>query len=171
MDKVIGASIAAVLIILAFTFMGLAWRARRRNASVYITWPALSGEPTEAHEVFYVATTRGANALERVSLKGFTYRGFATLEVFPEGLQVRLSTNDVLAIPATGLRRYEFSQVAIDKAVEREGLIGLTWESAPLDGQTHELTTFIRLRDASARDHLTTVFSQLVSPTTKEEVA
>ncbi|MEN9751389.1 MAG: hypothetical protein RLZZ600_436 [Actinomycetota bacterium] len=171
MDKLIGATIAAALIILAFTFMGLAWRARARRAHDYTTWPALDGEPRELHEVYYVATTLGSNALERVALKGFTYRGFATLEIFTNGLQIRLKTNDVLTIPTGALVRYEFAQVAIDKAVEKEGLIGFTWTSAPGTKQVQQLTTFVRLREASARDHLSSIFSKLVSETTKEEVA
>ena len=170
MDKVIGASIAAALLLVAFTFMALAWRARHRRANNYATWPPLADNPIESHEIFYVATTLGANSLERVALKGFTYRGFASLEVFSDGLQVRLKTNDVLAIPASAMIRYEFSQVAIDKVVEKEGLIGLTWLSAPSAVPAQELTTFVRLRDASARDHLTAVFSKLVTPTTKEEI-
>jgi hypothetical protein len=169
-DKIIGASIAAALLLVAFTFMTLAWRARHHRANNYATWPPLGDSPNEIHEIFYVATTLGSNSLDRVALKGFTYRGFASLEVFPDGLQVRLKTNDVLAIPATALIRYEFSQVAIDKVVEKEGLIGLTWNSAPAMLPSQELTTFVRLRDSSARDHLTTVFSKLVSPTTKEEI-
>ena len=169
-DKVIGASIAAALLVIAFTFMGLAWRARHRRSSQYATWPALSGEPRETHEIFYVATTLGSNSLERIALKGFTYRGFASLEVLRDGLQIRLKTNDVLAIPASSLVGYEFSQVAIDKVVEKDGLIGLTWVSSPEILPTQELTTFVRLRDTSARDHLTAVFSKLVSPTTKEEI-
>jgi hypothetical protein len=171
MDKVIGASIAAALIVLAFAFMWLAWRARARRARQYDTWPLLTGAPVESHEVFYVATTHGTNSLERVALRGFTYRGFAALDVFDNGLQVRLKTNDTLSIPSTSLVRYEFSQVAIDKVVEKEGLIGLTWMSATTENSAQELTTFVRLRDVSARDHLTTVLTKLVSSTTKEEVA
>ncbi len=105
MDKVIGASIAAALLVIAFTFMTFAWRARNRRASNYATWSPLVGEPKEIHEIFYVATTLGANSLDRVAIKGFTYRGFASLEVFAEGLQVRLKTNDVLAVPASALIR------------------------------------------------------------------
>ena len=169
MDKVIGASIAAALIILAFTFMTLAWRARARRAHDYTTWSELKSELSATVEVFYVATTQGANSLERVSLKGFTYRGFATLEVFDDGLQIRLTTKDVLAIPGHALLSYEFAQVAIDKAVERDGLIGITWQTAPAANGTRELTTFIRLRNPGDRDDLTKIFTQLVGTSTKEE--
>lgn len=169
MDKVIGASIAAALIILAFTFMTLAWRARTRRAHDYATWPELQGELNATVEVFYVATTQGANSLERVSLKGFSYRGYANLEVFDDGLQVRLTTKDVLAIPAHSLLSYEFAQVAIDKAVEKEGLIGFTWQTAAAENGTRELTTFIRLRDPRDRNDLTQIFTKLVGTTTKEE--
>jgi hypothetical protein len=171
MDKFIGASIAAFLLVVAFSFMALAWRARKSKSARYQVWPALSGDVLESLDVFYVATTLGANSLDRIALKGFTYRGFAKLEIFDNGVQVRLSTNDILSIPADAFRRYEFSQVAIDKVVEKEGLIGLTWESAPGVEPTQELTTFVRLRDSSKRDYLTNRFVKLVSPTTKEEVA
>jgi hypothetical protein len=171
MDKVIGASIAVLLLVLALTFMALAWRARMRQGTRYHIWPALTGDVLESVDVLYVATTLGTNSLERIALRGFTYRGFAKLEIFANGVQVRLSTNDILSIPAEAFRRYEFSQVAIDKVVEKEGLIGLTWESAPGVDATQELTTFVRLRDSSSRNRLTNRFEKLVSPTTKEETA
>jgi hypothetical protein len=171
MDKVIGGSIAIALIVIALTFMSLAWRARRSRAARYAMWPALSGSPLESIEVFYVATTLGSNSLERVALKGFSFRGFANLEVFHDGLQIRLKTDDVLTIPASALTAYEFAQVAIDKVVEKDGLIALTWNSAPNSASISQLSTYVRLRDLGVRDHLTGVLAKLVSTHTKEEVA
>lgn len=171
MDKVIGGSIAVALIVIALTFMALAWRARRSRAAMYSMWPTLTGSPLESIDVFYVATTLGSNSLERVALKGFSFRGYANLEVFRDGLQIRLKTDDVLTIPASALSGYEFAQVAIDKVVEKDGLIGLTWTSAPDTAPVSQLSTYVRLRDVGVRDHLTGVLAKLVSTHTKEEVA
>jgi hypothetical protein len=170
MDKVIGGSIALALIVIAITLMALAWRARTKRASGIALWEEIPGEPLEAVDVFYVATTQGGSSLERVALKGLTFRGFATLEIFPGGIQVRLTTGDSLNIPAHSLTAYEFAQVAIDKVVEKDGLIALSWTSAPSSQGTSELTTYVRLRDVGVREHLTGVLAKLVSLNTKEEV-
>jgi hypothetical protein len=170
-DKLIGGSIAIGLIVIALGFMFLAWRARQRRATVYGRWPEFDSTPSESFDVFYVATTLGESSLERVALTGFTYRGFASLEVFDAGIQIRLSTGDVLTLPKDALIRYEFSRVAVDKVVEKDGLIALTWQSAPKADSTTVLTTFVRLKDHAVRDHLTNVLAKLVSVTTTEELS
>lgn len=171
MDKVIGGSIAVALIAIALTLMTLSWRARRTRGAKFVLWSPLQGSPQQSYSVFYVATTLGNSSLERVALKGFSFRGFAELEVFSTGLHIRLQTGDVLAIPASALISYEFAQVAIDKVVEKDGLVRLTWSSESDNSNVSQLSTFVRLRDAGDRERLSSVLAKLVSTHTKEEVA
>lgn len=170
MDKVIGGSIALALIVIALLLMFLAWRARSRRAASISLWPTLAGSPVRTFEIFYVATTRGGAALERVSLPGFSYRSFGILETHVGGVQLTLTAGDALALPLDSLQGVRTAQVAIDKVVERDGLVALDWRSRDVGAGSIGLTTYVRLRNSAEQNDLVAASSALV-PTTKEDVA
>lgn len=171
MDKVIGGSIAGALIVIALVLMGLAWRARSRRAFLIGHWPLLESESVRSFDVFYVATTHADRPLERVALRGFSYRSFAQVHIHHDGVNIALTSGDSLALPSPALTRVHTEQVAIDKAVERDGLVAFDWRSRDIGSGRVELTTFVRLRDAAAQKELIAVASALVPTTTKEDVA
>ena len=171
MDKVIGGSIAIALIVGALLLMTFAWRARSRRASLIGHWPLLESDSVLSFEVFYVATTHHDRPLERVALRGFGYRSFAQIHIHRDGLALALTSGDTLVMPSTSLRRIHTERVAIDKAVERDGLVAFDWLSRDIGSGSIELTTFVRLRDAAQQKELIAVSSALVPTTTKEDVA
>ncbi len=171
MDKVIGGSIAGALIVVALVMMWFAWRARNRRAALVGHWSALESESVRSFDVFYVATTHADRPLERVALRGFGYRSFARVDIHRDGIQVALTAGDVLVLPEASLTRMHTEQVAIDKAVERDGLVAFDWTSRDIGSGPIGLTTFVRLRNVDEQKELLAVASALVPTTTKEDVA
>lgn len=86
---------------------------------------------------FYVATTHAGNHLERIAAYGLGARGFAQVMVLSEGVLIVRNGERPLAIDRASLRLVSTNQVAIDKAVERGGLISIDWVQDSTDLSTH----------------------------------
>ena len=133
------------------------------------------GEPQEALEFFgellaqarclYVATTYAANHLERISAYGLGARGNANVLVFTEGLLIVRTGERPLAIDRSQIHAVEFTQVAIDKAVEPDGLLSLSWNQ---DGT--ELATQLRIVDSRERADVSGAIADIISSNIKREV-
>jgi hypothetical protein len=128
-DKWIGALVALVVV------GGLAWwayRAWRRRVirdeqlSAYPI-PALPGEARFATEVLYVATTPIGAPLERLAVEGLAFRGSGRVEVFGEGLVLRIAGEQPSFIPADRLVSAGEATYAIDRGVEPGGLVAVSW--------------------------------------------
>ena len=168
-----GKQIMAIVSISLFLMLAsLALRAWRKRASYQASE---FSAPLEALDFFgellaqaranYVATTRGANHLERINAYGLGARGIAQVFVFTEGLLIVRNGERPLAIDRAQLAAVEFTQVAIDKAVEPEGLVSVSWMQ---DGVS--LATQLRIVDASDRKVISEALKQIIGSKTKREV-
>ncbi|GAA1506140.1 hypothetical protein GCM10009761_05100 [Agromyces terreus] len=128
-DKWIGAVVAIVVV------AGLAWLAwrswRRRVArdetlSAYEV-PELAGAARFEAEVLYVATTPIATPLERLAVDGLAFRGAGRIEVFDEGLVLRIAGERASFVPADRLVSAGEATFAIDRGVELGGLVAVSW--------------------------------------------
>ena len=132
-----------------FSLAWLGWSRRTKAQSLQISRPleALEyfGEKLAETKAFYVATTAAANHLERISAHGLGHRGKAIFFVFSEGLLLVRQGERPLAIAKEQLLRVYRSQVAIDKAVEADGLISIDWLQS-----NQNLTTHLRIVDQGA---------------------
>ena len=165
--------IMAIVSISVFLMLaGLALRAWRKRAS---DQAAEFSPPLEALEyfgqllvqakAFYVATTHAANHLERINAYGLGARGIAQVLVFTEGVLIVRNGERPLAIDRTDLVSIEFTQVAIDKAVEPDGLVSVSWIQ---DGVS--LATQLRIVDAGDRTIISEALKQIIGSNTKREV-
>jgi hypothetical protein len=137
----------AALLITAGVF---AWRRRAKRDS---SLKAPVGEiPTGATALaefsgLYVATTKRDEPLERLAIRGLAFRSRADLVVTTHGIALDLTGKPRLFIPTGHLDDVAQATVAIDRVVERDGLVRVSWsvdEDSPVD-------SYFRAQGASAR--------------------
>lgn len=141
----------AVMIALAVVILGLmAWGWRRRMARDRgFTVPLGVPEHAEVRlrePVFYVATTRIDEPLERLALRGLSFRAHGEAALTDRGLALSLDGSPTVFIEAAALVSVDRATVAIDKAVEPGGLVRVRWRIAddtPVD-------SFLRLTGGDA---------------------
>jgi hypothetical protein len=164
---------AIISLSIFFSLAGLALRAwRKRAAEQSIEFSA----PLEALEYFgellvqakalYVATTRADNHLERINAYGLGARGICQVLIFTEGMLIVRNGERPLAIDRDCLSAVEFTQVAIDKAVESEGLVSVSWNQ-----EGAMLATQLRVVDASDRTRISNALKKIIVSNTKREVS
>jgi hypothetical protein len=131
MTKQIMAIISLALFLLLAGLAVRGWRKRSASQSSEFSAPleALEyfGELLEQAKAFYVATTRDSNHLERITAYGLGARGFCQVFIFTEGVLIVRNGERPLAIDSSNITAVELTQVAIDKAVEPNGLTSITW--------------------------------------------
>lgn len=166
-------NIMALITLLLFSAMiALAFRAwrkriRQQEASFEAPLEALEffGEVLSQAKAFYVATTFANNHLERIAAYGLGARGFAQIMVFSEGILIIRNGEDPLAIGKESLVSISSNQVAIDKTVEKGGLISIDW----INGST-TLSTHIRIVDSNERARVLTELKSLSTTKQSKEV-
>lgn len=126
----------STLILGSFTalLMWLMWRSwsrrGRRDAALAPSGVHLTGDALAAFDrVFYVATTPENEPLERVALPGLKFRGWATLRVLTDGIEVTVTGEPTVSLPRDTVLRSSHAQLTIDKVVEHDGLAVLVWNS------------------------------------------
>ncbi|MGH3704580.1 MAG: hypothetical protein ACRDT9_08135 [Agromyces sp.] len=129
MDKVIGTVVAVAIVALVGWLMYRSWKRRtvRDESLGSYPVPAEHGAPVIDAEVLYVATTPLGEPLERLAVHGLAFRGSGHVEVLPEGVILRIAGESLTFIPADRLVGAQLASYAIDRGVEPEGLIALTW--------------------------------------------
>jgi hypothetical protein len=137
-DQLIPTLLIAALVLVAFAGMAAGWRARRRRQAhlpPVAPLPAEPGEPSLTIEALYVATTLRDDPLERVAVRGLGMRAKATVQVLPGGLALALAGQDAVFLPAADLNGAGRATYAIDRVVERDGLVAVAWTlgDTPLD--------------------------------------
>ena len=126
---IIGTVIAVVLVGVAGWLMARSWqhRAVRDESLTAYETPAGLGAPILEIEALYVATTPEAEPLERLAVEGLAFRGSARLELHAEGVLLRIAGERPSFIPAGRIAGAGTATYAIDRGVEPEGLVALTW--------------------------------------------
>lgn len=165
-------AMAIISLSLFLLLAGLAlrgWRKRSATQSSEFSAPleALEyfGELLEQAKAFYVATTRDSNHLERINAYGLGARGFCQVFVFTEGMLIVRNGERPLAVASSNIEAVELTQVAIDKAVESNGLISVSWLH---DGAI--LATQLRIVDQNDRAKISKALTEIVRSNTKREV-
>lgn len=142
-----------VTVALALVLLGvIAWawlRRTRRDAALHAPFgEAPAGAPVlAAHDVLYVATTRHGEPLERLAIRGLGFRSRATLSISAAGVAVDLTGQPRLFIPNSRITDVAQATVTIDRVVERDGLVRLSWS---IDENT-VVDSYFRPQNASAR--------------------
>ena len=125
------------------------WRRTRRDSGLE---PPVGEAPAGAttlstHEALYVATTRHDEPLERLAIRGLGFRSRADLTVTSAGVALDLTGQPRFFLPTERIVEVAQATVAIDRVVERDGLVRISWR---VDADT-VVDTYIRPQDASAR--------------------
>ncbi|MGO4300357.1 PH-like domain-containing protein [Leifsonia sp. RAF41] len=151
--------LAIVIVVLALAIVGWRRRVQRDRASGggYST-PGTLSAPTAEAEVLYVATTKAGQHLERLALPGLAYRGSATVTVRPEGVALAVTGEPPVFVPAAVVSSIGTASVAIDRAVERDGLLRLGWTTS---GGT-AADSYFRVVDPAGRAQLAAAIEQIV---------
>ncbi|WBU38655.1 PH-like domain-containing protein [Homoserinibacter sp. YIM 151385] len=132
MSREVAAVIVIAVIALALGLMALGWRRRRaRQADL----PELAAAPADAElgdvhfaaSALHVATTRSGDAYDRIAVRGLGFRSAADLTVADAGLVLALTGQPVRLIPVAALEGVARATWTIDRAVERDGLVRVTW--------------------------------------------
>ncbi|MFE5671788.1 hypothetical protein ACFQ58_09275 [Agromyces sp. NPDC056523] len=126
---IVGTVAAVVLIGMAGLLMARSWRRRTVRDETLGAYdaPAGLGTPVLEVEALYVATTPESEPLERLAVEGLAFRGSARVEVHAEGVLLRIAGEQPSYIPADRLVGAGTATYAIDRGVEPEGLVALTW--------------------------------------------
>lgn len=134
---------AAVMALLLAALAYLAVRGwRSRSASQSGILPELPhGFATEAEalesEVFYVVTTLANQPLERVMKHGLGNRGKAHAAFGSSGLSLQRVGEKDLFLSTNSIKSIATATATIDKAVERDGLVVITWTNGLADFDTY----------------------------------
>lgn len=169
MTKQIMAIISLALFLLLASLAVRGWRKRSASQSSEFSAPleALEyfGELLEQAKAFYVATTRDSNHLDRITAYGLGARGFCQVFIFTEGVLIVRKGERSLAIDSSKITAVELTQVAIDKAVESNGLTSIAWLH---DGV--KLATQLRIVDDVDRGKIVKTLTEKIIGDAKREV-
>ncbi len=149
----IGLGFFVFLALLAF----LAWRSRIAKQESLLQKPIETLGSLDGFKCFYVATTFADRPLERVVAHGLAHRGIAHLSITSSGLQVSRTGETSFLIPEHDLVKIGKFSAVIDRAVEKDGLVSITWKLGSQSLETH-----FRFVDSKSRSGLLSELSKLV---------
>lgn len=152
MAELVGGIVAVLVVGAAVVLMWRSWRRRTRRDAGLGTYavPTALGAAALDVEALYVATTPADQPLERLALTGLAFRGAAHVEVHSEGILLRVVGEQPSFIPASALSGAGTATYTIDRGVEPEGLVAVTWrpeasEAGAADTPTH-VDSYLRAR-------------------------
>jgi len=145
-------AVVAIVLIAALVFwlMWRGWKRRtERDAELSAPFAELPADAVERARFtgLYVATTAHDEPLERLAIGGLAFRSTMTLTVTDAGAALDLpGLERVVFVPAR-IVAVDQATVAIDRVVEKGGLVRLVWTTP----QDVVVDTYLRAQDASAR--------------------
>lgn len=154
----------ALFVLLVFMAMrSLKNRAAAQPAVVLPSADDLTGDEIGEASGFYVSTTLTDAPLDRIADRKLLHRGKARLSVLTDGLVIDRTGEPSIAIHASDLLSVNRASATIDRGVEANGLLAISWVSAET-----RLTTNLRLRSEDDTQELFESISKLAK---KEAIA
>jgi hypothetical protein len=146
----LGVIIAVAIVGVAAWLMVRSWKRRTERDETLSAYalPASVGAPALEMEVLYVATTPTGQPLERLAVHGLAFRGAAHLEIAPEGVVLRVAGEPASFLPAHRIVSAGEASYAIDRGVEPEGLVAITWvaQVADVEMTAPHVDSYLRAR-------------------------
>lgn len=142
----------SVMILVAAALIALGvwgWRRRvvRDRAIGAPFGDAPAGASVLAHfSGLYVATTRHDEPLERLAIRGLGFRSRVDVSVSDAGVALDLTGQPRVFLAHDRIARVDQATVAIDRVVEKDGLVRIAWRTDAGD----TVDTYLRGQDASA---------------------
>lgn len=139
--------VCSLIAFLALWGMYRAWRKRQRTAAALGYEPQQPvGEPLHTFgRVLYVVTTSAENRMQRVSLPGLIYRGYAAVATYPDAITVTVTGERTMTL--RNICGVSLGRNSIAKAVEAGGLVNITWRA----GESALVTT-LRFPDPAEQE-------------------
>jgi len=171
-DKLWPTLIIVAVVIVVFGAMWWGWRRRaRRDAALRPTQtiPRQLGTVHLDTDLFYVATTEHAQPLERLAIRGLSFRGRAHVTVADSGIAIGVSGEPDVFIPADVIDSVATANVTIDRVVEPDGLVRLSWHinTAAGAGSGPLVDSYLRTIDPDDRAKLLAAVN-VIAPNTLE---
>ncbi|MFT4214822.1 MAG: hypothetical protein QM622_08615 [Microbacterium sp.] len=145
-----GALLVMIAVVIALITVGvIAWlRRARRDAGFSAPFGELPEDAAVRlrSEGLYVATTRHDEPLERLAIRGLSFRSRADLTVTDSGVALDLVGAPRMSLGLDRIDGVTLANVAIDRVVEPGGLVRLTWRAGD-----RLVDTYFRPQDGSAR--------------------
>lgn len=163
MDRLLPTLIIVAFVAGIFALMWWGWRARVRRQSGYASpkpVPEIVGEEIVAPLALYLSTTPAGQPMERLALPVLAFRAQAVLQVTESGVVLQLTGSKRLYIPASDILGIGTATITIDRVVEKDGLVRLSWQLGddPVD-------SYFRLADENDRLGLFDAVRRLAPPT------
>lgn len=139
------AMLALALIVIGLMAWG--WRNRtRRDATLVVPLGEFAPTADTVHASgLYVATTAHEEPLNRLALRGLAFRSRVAVAVDTPGIMLGGVASETVLIPASEIVSVGRATVAIDRVVEPDGLVRISWRIAP-----HKtIDTYLRLQQTS----------------------
>jgi hypothetical protein len=149
----IGLAFFAVLALGAYA----SWRRRILKQQKILQRPIEVTGSSDGFKCLYVATTFADSPLERVVAHGLAHRGVANLLIKDSGLEVSRTGEMSFFIPKADLVQIGRLSAVIDRAVEKDGLVSITWKLG-----SQRLESHFRFVDGQLRAESLTQLSGLV---------
>lgn len=130
MDRVLPTIVVVAVLVLVLLLMLWGWRRRTRRDSAAGSGyesPASPSETLAEAETFYVATTRGGEHLERLAIPGLAFRGRGRVTVSRDGVTIAMKGETPVFVASRALTAIGATNTAIDRVVEKDGLLRLSW--------------------------------------------
>jgi len=147
-DKTAAGFVVIGFLLVLLALMWLGWRnLRKRSTGIPAPQPIPDGTGPELFHApgMHVATTHAGRPLDRVVVRGLDFRATGDVRVTPAGVELRLAGGAECFLPAAAIARVDRASWTIDRAVERGGLVVITWTlgDTPID-------TNLRVEDPAA---------------------
>lgn len=121
-------TIAILLVFLVVWRVYVSVQKRTKLQQNQLQKPRTSVGGVELGDVFYASTVFGDSQLNRVWAHGLGGRGKAKLFIDPAGISLERTGETSILIPKGDLLAMSRVSATIDKGVEKNGLLALTWK-------------------------------------------
>lgn len=148
------AMILLVFLVVWRVYVSVQRRKVQQQAQLEKPKPSIGG--VELGDVFYASTVFGDSQLNRVWAHGMGGRGKAKLFIDPQGISLERVGEQSIFIPKGDLLAMGRVSATIDKGVEKNGLLALTWRL----GDT-ALVTNLRVVDVKRRNDIETAIENV----------
>ncbi|KGJ79174.1 hypothetical protein GY21_05850 [Cryobacterium roopkundense] len=135
MDRLLPTVIVVVVLLSVFTLMYRSWRKRSKRDSAIVAgypFPSAPGKVLAVARGYYVATTPRDTPLERLFIPGLGFRARAEITATDAGVTLDLTGSRSVFVPVGAIDILTPATWAIDRVVEKDGLMLLGWQLPPV---------------------------------------
>jgi hypothetical protein len=146
------------IVLIALAYLAIrGWRSRSAAQSKLIAQLPSGFEPAgdnKVSDLYYVVTTVSGAPLERIIRFGLGNRGKAVANLSEAGLILDRTGEEPLFLDASSIKSANTASATIGKAVERDGLVVVTWTNG-----TAEFDTYLRVLNQEFRVQLLNAYA------------